>query len=84
MFSNASGMFLASNLHVEIAKTIVQSRGTKHLGIFYSGNFVLPALGEEHISEKRAQIRCRGHETHMHKKQWPSTGGICAEHMHTL
>jgi len=49
---NASGVFFASNLHLEMGHIIGQSIRSKHLGIFTFWGVLLPALRGEHIFEK--------------------------------
>ena len=48
-------MFFASNLHVEMLKTIVQTARSKDLGISTFLEVLLPALWGEYIFEKCTQ-----------------------------
>ena len=52
------GVFVASNLHVEMVKTVAQSlRSTNILGFLQFRGVLLPALRGEHIFEKRIQTK---------------------------
>ena len=46
---NASGMFFAWNLHMEMGKTIGQSIRSEHFGILQFGEFFCQPFGEIHF-----------------------------------
>ena len=54
---NASGVFFASNLHVEMSKTIAQAMRSKHFWIFtmFGGSLASP-LGRIHVRKNLKQI----------------------------